>query len=139
MRTKEGRPSREEVSAQQSARTSRQATTPREPAHRPLIRRDPCGFCDSVGRESETGFHFCRANPYGDFECEAALACQRIEEVAAEAAEQIATIANAEMRDEIAEGAAGGFANALYVQGRGAEFHDEAFCELCGCGKQVAA
>lgn len=139
MRTKEGRPSREEVSARQSDRTSSQATTPRTSAHRPLIRRDPCDFCDSVGTETETGFHFCRANPYGDFECEAALACQRIEEVAAEAAEQIATIADAEMRDETAEGAAGGFANALYVQGRGAEFDDEAFCELCGCGKQVAA
>jgi hypothetical protein len=139
MRTKEGAPAWTAEGPNSPSRTTAHTTTTPIRAHRSLIRRDPCDLCDSVGRETETGFHFCRANPHGDFECEAALACQRIEEVAAEAAEQIATIADPEMRDEIAEGAAGGFANALYVQGRGAEFDDEAFCELCGCGKQVAA
>ena len=141
MTNEEGRPSREEVSAQHSDRSTFQASTSREFAHRPsrpLIACEPCSCCDDAAREAETGAGFCRATP-GAYECETYLACRRIAEVARIAAEQIARIEGAEMRREIAEAAGDGFANALSVQGRGAEFDAEAFLELCGCDVAVAA
>lgn len=96
-----------------------------------LIRRDVCNLCDDIRVERDTGATYCAASPSGDCECAVALDQRVIEEIAPQIAALIHRISDMEVRRELAESAAGGFANALYLMHH-AEFDDGPFLEACG-------
>jgi hypothetical protein len=104
-----------------------------------LISCWPCDGCDSAATEIETGAGYCKASPSGDAECAAYRLVAEIEEIAGQVAVLIAGIGDEQLRREIAEGAADGFANALYEQGAGARLSDAAFYAACGVHRIKAA
>jgi len=104
----------------------------------PLITREPCERCADADTEASTGAPYCKASPSsGDFECESYRAVREFEDIACQVAAKFKRIGDHGMRSELAIGTADGFANALYVQGLGAEFDTEAFLELAGCGRDA--
>lgn len=107
--------------------------------HTPLITREPCESCKDADTEAGTGAPYCKASPSsGDFECESYRAVRELEDIARQVAAKFKRIGDHDMRSELAIGTADGFANALYVQGLGAEFDTEAFLELAGCGRDAS-
>lgn len=104
-----------------------------------LLKRDPCDGCPELRSERSTGFCYCAASVHGDLECAGYLLALSVGVLAAEVAALIAALENEAMRREIAEGACGGIANALFTQGLGARLDDEAFLALCGCPRKAAA
>src|SRR5665647_1168129 len=101
----------------------------------PLIAREPCESCKDADTEADTGEFVCAASPSGDRECESYRAVRELEDIACQVAAKFKRISDHGMRSELAIGTADGFANALYVQGLGAEFDTEAFLEMSGCGR----
>jgi len=99
----------------------------------------PCDSCDAAATEIETGAGYCKASPTGDAECEAYRVVAEIEEIAGQVAVLIAGVGDEQLRREIAEGAADGFANALYEQGAGARLADDAFYASCNVHRQAVA
>lgn len=92
-----------------------------------LITREPCPSCDD-----------CRPDSDGcETECDTYAAVREIEETAGWVAILLRRIGDHDLRREIVEMTADGFANALHVQGHGAEFGCEFFCEACGCPRRV--
>lgn len=93
------------------------------------IKTDPCCSCDAARTERETGAGLCA---YGDFDhCEFWRQAQELSEIAGQVAAKFRKYPDAEMRRELAIATADGFANALYVQGKGAEFDSDAFLSAC--------
>jgi len=111
--------------------------TPQATIADPLITSEPCEYCEDLRHETETGAGFCAASPSGDYECVTYQVVHLLEHIAVEAATWFARLPDHEMRRELAEGAAGGFSNALYVQGHKAEFGNEAFLAMCGVARRV--
>ena len=104
-----------------------------------LITREPCPNCDDCRPDSDGGESWCRRSPTGDPECDTYTTVREIEETAGWVAILLRRIGDHELRREIVEMTADGFANALHVQGCGAEFGCEFFCEACGCPRRVLA
>ena len=106
---------------------------PKLPA--PLITREPCESCADAGSETDTGEFTCNATASGIPSCESYREVREYEDLAMQAAAQYKRLSNPRMRGELATSTAEGYANALYEQGRGAEFDTDAFLELAGCGR----
>ena len=102
----------------------------------PLISREPCESCKDADTEADTGAFTCRESPSGIPSCESYREVREYEDLAMQAAAQYKRLSNPRMRGELATSTAEGYANALYEQGRGAEFDTEAFLELAGCGRE---
>ena len=105
----------------------------------PLISREPCNACDDLARQTESGEAYCRASNSGDCECVNWQQVRVLEDVATQTAHLLERIQDHAIRREVAEATGDGFANALLMQGLGAEFDTSVFVGLCGLPRRVIA
>lgn len=96
-----------------------------------LIRTEPCGSCDLARTERETGAGYCVAYGVSFDCCPDWLQVHRLEDIAGQVAALYCHESDESLRREMAQATADGFANALYLQGKGAEFDTDAFLSAC--------
>ena len=96
-----------------------------------LITTEPCESCSRARTERETGAGYCATYGLGFDECYEWRETREIEEIAGQVATLYQAVGDHEKRRELAISTADGFANALYMQGKGAEFDSEAFIRAC--------
>lgn len=93
------------------------------------IKTEPCCSCDASKAETETGALYCA---YGDFDaCEFWRQAEDLADIAGQVADKFRHISDDSIRRELATGTADAFANALFMQGKGAEFDIDAFLTAC--------
>jgi len=103
----------------------------------PLFNGDPCATCDNRRLSEDDGECICIASPTGEPDCVVYSDLRTLEHVAREVAVKFTHICDRTQRREIVEGAAQGFSEACYVQGRGVSFDEAGFCSLCGVPREA--
>ncbi len=93
------------------------------------IKGTPCRYCDSLGREYETGAYYCKASPYGDCECDKFDALAEVDALAGKVIE--AWMDTPHVDDAVAEKYIGATADVLHdlVADLGGDFDDELFVD----------
>jgi len=98
-----------------------------------FIKTGPCESCSAARTECETGAGFCAMYGLNFDECAEWREAGKLEAMAHRWANELRSTVNEDSkRRELAIATGDGFANALYVQGKGAEFDTDAFLEACG-------
>jgi hypothetical protein len=105
----------------------------------PLFNGDACETCDSRRLSEDDGECICIASPTGECDCVVYSDLRMMEHVAREVAAKFTRICDRTLRREVVEGAAAGFSEACYVQGRGVSFDEAGFCELAGVPREAGA
>ena len=96
-----------------------------------LIRTEPCLACDGSMVEADTGAFRCAIHYSYEDTCTMWRTARRVEDIAGQVAALYRHESDTVLRREMAQGAADGFANALFPQGMGAEFDIDAFLAAC--------